>query len=69
MSKNTEVKRNDNPVIRYLRETRAELSKVTWPTPQEARNLTVVVLMVVIVMSLFLGFFDAVFQWVFTQLI
>lgn len=69
MSKNTEVKRNDNPVIRYLRETRAELSKVTWPTPQEARNLTVVVLVVVIVMSLFLGFFDTVFQWVFTQLI
>src|SRR3990170_9070972 len=33
---------SDNAIVRYLRETRAELSKVSWPTPVEARNLTIV---------------------------
>ncbi len=56
---------SDNAVIRYLRETRAELSKVSWPTPVEARNLTVVVLVTVFVSSAFLGTFDYLFSELF----
>ncbi len=51
----------DNPVVRYLRETRAELSKVTWPTRQEALNLTGVVIVTIIVSSTLLGSFDYLF--------
>ncbi len=49
------------PVRNYLRETIGELRKVHWPTWPEARNLTAVVLAVMVVMALFLGFFDLVF--------
>jgi preprotein translocase subunit SecE len=50
--------------IRYLRGTRSELKKVTWPTRQEAQNLTYIVLGVTVAFAVFLGLLD----WVFTQL-
>jgi preprotein translocase SecE subunit len=34
---------------------------VTWPTRQEATNLTIVVLIVIAVMSAFLGLLDYIF--------
>ena len=51
----------DNGLVRYLKETRAELRKVTWPTRQQAINLTLIVLAVTIVMALFLGAVDLIF--------
>jgi len=51
----------DNAVVRYLRETRAELHKVHWPTRQEAWNLTRIVMIVTVSMSLFLGLLDYLF--------
>jgi len=64
---------NDNPILgpifRYARETRAELSKVSWPSRQEATNLTIVVLVTVVVSSLVLGSFDALFSQVFVILL
>ena len=51
-------------VIRYLRETRAELKKVTWPTREEAINLTYIVLGVTFAFAVFLGLLD----WVFSRL-
>ena len=56
---------SDNPIVRYLRETRAELSKVSWPTRQDATNLTVVVLATVVASSLVLGTFDLLFTELF----
>jgi len=55
-------KRRSNPVTRYLRESAAELKKVTWPTRQEAIQLTVIVLIVVTAMSALLGSLDFVFS-------
>jgi preprotein translocase subunit SecE len=49
------------PIIRYLRDTRAELRKVTWPTREEAWKLTLIVLGTVIVMSIILGLADFIF--------
>jgi len=51
-------------IIRYLRETRAELRKVTWPTRDEALRLTYIVLGVTVAFAVFLGMLD----WVFTQI-
>lgn len=45
-----------------MRETRAELRKVTWPTTDEARNLTVIVLIVTVAMSILLWLLDLVFS-------
>lgn len=49
------------PVLRYLRDTRAELRKVTWPTREEAWKLTLIVLGTVIVMAIILGAADFIF--------
>ncbi|MBM3151674.1 MAG: preprotein translocase subunit SecE [Chloroflexi bacterium] len=43
---------------RFWRETTGELKKVTWPTRQEATNLTFVVLIVMFAMSAFLWLVD-----------
>ncbi|HEY4480300.1 MAG TPA: preprotein translocase subunit SecE [Candidatus Paceibacterota bacterium] len=49
-------------VLSYLRETRAELSHVSWPTKRQATVFSVVVVIVSVLVSLFLGFFDLVFS-------
>lgn len=52
-----------NPLLRYLRETRGELRKVTWPTREEAWRLTLVVMAVSALMAIFLGvILDAAFS-------
>jgi preprotein translocase subunit SecE len=53
--------KKENAIIRYLRDTRAELRKVHWPTRQEAWGLTKIVLVVTISMALLLGFLDYLF--------
>ena len=45
-------------VTQFLRESRVELRKVTWPTPKEALASTSVVIVVVIIISMFLGIVD-----------
>ena len=42
----------------YLTESRAEIKKVTWPTKKEARVTSIAVLVLVAVMSVFLGLVD-----------
>lgn len=59
----------DNRVMQYLRETRAELRKVVWPTREEAINLTGIVVGTIIAMSAFMGFFDYIFTALFRFLI
>jgi preprotein translocase subunit SecE len=57
-----ERKKEPNAVVRYFRETVAELRKVTWPTRQEARELTTVVVIVVVLMAIALGLVDYLFS-------
>jgi preprotein translocase subunit SecE len=51
-----------DPFARYLRDTRAELRKVTWPSREEAWNLTLIVLAATVGMSLILGAGDFLFS-------
>jgi preprotein translocase subunit SecE len=46
----------------YVKETVGELRKVTWPTRREATNLTVIVLIVLVAMSIYLGGLDFIFS-------
>lgn len=54
-------RKRGNPISRYLRETSAELKKVTWPTRPDALRLTGLVLVVVFISSAVLGLLDYVF--------
>jgi len=53
-----EKKKKENAIRRFFRETSGELRKVTWPTRQEATNLTIIVLIVMVAMSVFLWLVD-----------
>jgi preprotein translocase subunit SecE len=47
--------KKQNAIRRFTRETVGELRKVSWPTRQEAWQLTLIVLVVLAFMSIFLG--------------
>lgn len=62
MAKSAAKVKRDNALVRYFKETRAELKKVSWPNREEAQMLTVVVLGVTIFMAALLGALDFVFD-------
>ena len=45
-------------IVRFLKEAKIELKKVTWPTPRQTLASTSVVIIVVIIVSMFLGIVD-----------
>ena len=51
-----------NAIIKYFQDTRAELRRVTWPTREETRKLTLIIVAVTLVMAIFLGTLDYIFQ-------
>ena len=59
----------ENRIVRYFRETRAELRKVTWPSREEALRLTGIVLATTVGFSLFLGIVDYLLSKVFALLV
>jgi preprotein translocase subunit SecE len=48
-----------NAIQSFFRETTGELRKVSWPTWPEARQLTLLVLAVMVAMGILLGLTDA----------
>jgi preprotein translocase subunit SecE len=50
--------KKQNALQRYFSETTGELRKVSWPTWLEARQLTILVIIVMVAMGLFLGLVD-----------
>jgi preprotein translocase subunit SecE len=71
VAKAAKVSRKDqeNRVVRYFKATRSELRKVVWPTRDETINLTILVLIVTIGMSAFLGIIDFLFAQAFGLII
>jgi preprotein translocase subunit SecE len=57
--KDEKTKREPGKLGRFYHETVGELKKVSWPTWPEARNLTVIVLIVMTAMALFLWLMDS----------
>ena len=53
----------------YVRDVRVEMSKVTWPTRDELRESTIVVLVMVLIMTVFIGIVDRVLSFAFEALV
>jgi len=53
----------------YLKETRAEVKHVNWPTRQQAIIFTVVVVIISVVVAYLLGLFDFIFSKVIVHFI
>ena len=45
---------------RFLRDVKIELTKVSWPSRQDVRGATIVVIIVVLIIAFFIGFVDLV---------
>lgn len=52
--------KKQNAISRYFRETVGELRKVNWPTWPEARQLTIIVIAVMVVMGIYLAIVDLI---------
>ena len=52
----------------FMREVRAELKKVTWPSKNEVYSTTIVVIFATIFFGFYLFFMDVVFSWVITKI-
>ena len=49
-------------IRRFVDEAWSELKKVSWPTPEQTRNLTVLVFAVSLAVGLYITVLDSVFQ-------
>ena len=45
-------------IMRFLSEAKAELKKVTWPSPKQTLASTAVVIIVVFIMAIYFGIID-----------
>jgi preprotein translocase subunit SecE len=62
-SRSVSVKKKDNFIdksMQFLREVKIELKKVTWPSRKQTMGSTVVVIVLVIIISAFLGLVDVI---------
>lgn len=63
------ILKSDNALVRYFRDTRAEISKVSWPTREEGLRLTWVVSVVTLVAAIVLFGIDSLFSLLVTLII
>jgi len=55
--------------INYLKDTAAELKRVSWPTRKQATIYTTLVVVVSIIVAIYIGVFDYVFSEMITWFI
>ena len=68
MSRSTSTK-SENALVRYLKDTRAEIAKVTWPTREEGLRLTWIVFVVTVISAIVLFGIDSFFAAIIGLLI
>ena len=54
------VKEVMQKIIQFIKEAKIELKKVTWPTPKQTLASTSVVIIIVFIVSIYLGIVDFV---------
>ena len=52
-------------LIDFFREVRGEIQKVTWPTTEELRKATLVIVIFVALLGVFIGLMDTLLQFIF----
>ncbi|MBQ6969411.1 MAG: preprotein translocase subunit SecE [Synergistaceae bacterium] len=56
-------------LMSFIREAKAELKKVTWPTRRQIWYWTLVVIVFTLCVSLYLGLIDFLLAWLFSALL
>ena len=55
--------KKQNKIVRFFKEIKSELKKVTWPTKKQVLNNTLIVIAVVVIIGVVIALFDTIFQW------
>jgi len=55
-------------IAQFFRDTRAEMRRVSWPTPNEVKNTTLITLVAVIFFAVYLFAVDQLWAFLLTQL-
>jgi preprotein translocase subunit SecE len=55
-------------IINFLRDVRAEIGKVTWPSKDEIRKATTVIVIFVAALGLLIGLMDAILQFLLVRM-
>ncbi len=50
-------------ITKFLKEVRAELRKVTWPTKEELIGSTIVTIVVSVIVAIFIGLVDRILSY------
>ena len=56
-------------VVDFLRDVQGEIRKVTWPTWEELKKATTVIVLFVILLGLVIGLMDSILQFVFVTVV
>jgi len=56
-------------ITKFLKETRAEMRKVTWPTRDELIGSTKIVIIATLVVTLFIGIIDQILTLIIRRLL
>lgn len=56
-----------NRLNRFLRNVRAEIRKVSWPTQSEVITMTILILIMVVLLSGYIGGVDLIYQRIIKQ--
>jgi preprotein translocase subunit SecE len=56
-------------VTEYYQEVKIEMSKVTWPSKEDLKASTVIVLLVLAIFGVVIGAFDTVFQFIMVSIL
>jgi len=55
--------------VNYIKDTRGELSHVSWPTKRQWITYSILVIIISVLVALYLGFFDYIFSLVLQKFI
>lgn len=61
IKKGKDLKKNNEPKSSFLKESKAELKKVIWPTPKKLANDTVTVIGIVLIVAIIVFILDFIF--------
>ena len=56
-------------IRRFIEESYSELKKVTWPTREQVRNLTVLVFVISAAVGGFIAIFDLLFEYIVGRIV
>lgn len=69
MTKSDTTPKQENRFMRWFRDTRAEIAKVTWPTREEGLRLSGIVLLITAISTIVLFAVDSLFGYIVGLLI